>query len=717
MLIKQGPEYENAVKILISHKDDKYFNNCSFTLSGTKAKKINDDKIHSWSELKFNFEFKNHDIKFGSIGGYKNIVLDRSSFLSWLLSIQDAVNDPNCYENEVTIKRRIKDIDFFVKFAISQKFNCNAVMIGVSTAKSGLIYLGIDSNLFNQYMMQLGRLSIDILNFEMAFDQSILLYKNNQILEYQINQNEQILNLLSNGNSINTPVIEVNSDNIEISNPDNIISDEHKSVEEENNENIISENVDEFLENLEENLEKTELEPLFEQREKELTSPPDRESKEEPTLIENYIIENKIGIKQLFIDLYNKAANSTSFTFDSLSYFFDLLKTEIYIDKYIIEEDKKSLFYLSQIQYFKLLSEYNTTSNIDNFYPIHLKFDIAEDQVTDLETIKNINDILSIYIYLLSLSEKLSNRETDITKNKLFLCQIVRLIFEPYYLSYYCAMELIPNNFETTILNHFYKIKKTGFFNDFDSLLNDYELAPISEKDLRKNILNIKELITENRRPLKRIHQDLLKIGIIKLSYKNVFEWEHINDICRIETILKDGYYTKEEIIEIVSKNNIKNKNIVKFLKKAYIKKRKEGEAVPFSDLTLDELEQIVSHISGADNTPLVRYINKYLKDVSYKNELIEFAKLHRDKDINLLELPESINIHQLPENILIALYKWKNVKNDKNLKSYSYFIKLIENCIESKSDIIAVYVAEKENILNNIENKNVDDWSILDGD
>jgi len=767
MIIKQTSEYENATCNILFHKDTKFFNNFSLSISCTKSRKINDmSKISNWSDLKFNFEFKNHDIQYGSIGGYKNIVLNKNEFIDLVLSIKTVLQDENCFENDITIKRLIKDVELFVRFSVSQKYNTNAILIGVITSKNGIIHLGIDSIVFDYYVLQMYNLIKDIINYEINFDQNILMYKNNQYLEYIAHQNKLLLdkydnNVNDNNTSHNIEILEnnikneINNDleendnktctdeeiendgiNVNVEESSNVEEVENDNMDNENknkseidnnnddkeekedneNESMIKENLDEFLENLDEDLDNIQLQPLLKIREDSLNMTENIESKEEPSELCKYISDNNIKLTEFFQDIYKNCNDKKSFAFDGLDYYFN--KLGMSIDKIIYnnisENDLKSIHYLSQLQYFKLLTEYRTNNNIDNFYSISLKYDYIN-KIDNLSIIKNINDIISIYLYVKSMSEKMVNRESDITKNKIFLMHIIRIIFEPYFLSYYTSLGKIVNNFDDIILKHYYQIRETGFFDDFDKILKDYDLTPVNVNDIKKQIVELKGDILENNVNLSSIHNNLVKLNIVKLPYKNIFDREHINEICKIECSLGTAEYTKEELIEIINNNKITDKTIIDFIKKTYIKKQKSNKI----DINnIHDLDNTISNVikKTTSNTPLYRYINKYIENSEkYKEALLQYIKQIEYNDVDLQKVEEIEELYKLPDNIIIALSKWKNIQDNKNMKSYSYFINLVNNSIESKKDILTYYMMEKENIVNNTDDTDVnDDWDIL---
>jgi len=733
MFIKVSKDYEYANQVILSHLDKIYVNNCSFNLTCIKSRKIDEEKVYKWGSLGFNFELINHDMQYRSIGSYNSVLLTKSDFIEWITSIQEAVNNPDCYQENLIVKRRIKDSELFVKFAISQKMNNNAVMIGIYNSKSGYIYTGFGSLLFNQYMMQLGRLAVDILNYEMNFEQSILLYQNNQLLNYQIQQNNQLIYTLSNLNNNHiTPVDDFNlvvEDNKETTKDENVdfIADTQNLTELENNENkeivennekILEENQEEFLENIDKNLEETELETVFPQRLEELENPPIEENKELETNILKFVKRTGTDIT-LFSDIFEIFQNKKCSFEKCYNIFYKKIldSDKDFSYPYCSENDSKSIFYLSYLQYmrfFKLALQNESLDQIDIF---HLKYDLQGE--LSFDQISDIYDLVSIYLFLLSVHKKLKTRSVKPLENKQMFCEFFRLIFEPLYLSYLTTIDDLAKTYEQTIINHYTALYNANFFKSFNTLLTEYQLKPVSIKDIKYHILELKDIISENKKSLKSIHEDFVLNHIVKLSYKNVFNKEHIYEICSIESVLGNTKISKESLQKIVETKKISNKNVIKFLKKIYIEKKKQNPndtkqlaRINALDKALDKALDANAKLLKNQKTSLYRFVNKVVKNGAvYKNKLLDYIDNLQFADFEFKDI-EFVSLHKLPEVVLIALYNWKSVEEKPDLKSYSKFIKIIENSIDTKQDIISRYIAEKDN---KTENKNSDDdtdWS-----
>ena len=709
MNIKQIKEYETATQNIINHIDKKFFENHSIDIFGYKTRKIDNKIIHNWSDLKFKIAFKNLDMQYKSIGGYRNIKFDKSSFIDWISSVYEAWNYDNCFDENITIKRRIGDDDLLVRFAISKKYNDNVVIIGINNSKSGYIYVGMDNLLFNQYMKQLNRITEDLINYDMSFDNLLHLYKNNQYLEYIIN-NQYLTNqnnvssiveenIISEENNAVQEIININDDVTEIEKND------EKIIQ---NEKIIDENQNEFLDKLDEKIEKTELVPLLKNRQDYIDNDLVVENEEETSNIISAVKERDINIS-IFVDIFKQYKGNKISIEDCFSLFYQKVfdNDKEYKYPHCSELDNKSVFYLSRYQYLCYASAILENKDIEKIESFHIKYDLKEKLY--LEEIKDIYDLISIQLYLNVLHKKLKNRNSNFIENKGFFCEFYRFIFEPYYLSYLVTLPETTDIFERTILNHYNHLKELNFFTMFDSLLDEYSLNKISDKEIKFQILSLKDVVIDNRKSLLEIHKDLINQSIVKLPYKNKFNKEHINDICLYEISLGKGKKSKQFLEEFISKNNIKNEDIIKYLILTY--KENTDEVSPD---VLNDLANINTKIVKNKESSLYRYINNYLdNNVEYKKKLLTKVKLIGENNLKIDDLKD-FNLHQLPENILIALHNWRNIEQNEDLKKYTTFIKIVDTSIESKNDILAVYIAERENVITDNKETSGDDWSCI---
>jgi len=734
MIIKQSKDYENASRVLLNHKDMKYFENCSIILSCVKSRKISNNTISNWGELKFRFEFINHDMQYKTIGGYKSLLFSKSEFIDLVMSIQEALNNPNCYVEDTTIKRRINNDDLFIRFSVSKKYNINAVLMGVYNNKSGYIYIGLDSLLFNQYMMQIGRMIVDMINFEINFDQNIFLYRNNQFLEYHINQQNQLITMLSAqyNNLPNNNIIENEETKVEenIGNNhcecdgfdflENNVQEKNEKPEkiinknEEENKINIEKNQNEFLENLDEKIEETELVEIFPQRKDEIENPPEiKEIDENTSNIIKAIEKTKIDVT-IFSQIFEDFTKNNYFLEGCFNKFYQkIYETDKQEYKYphCNENDYKSIFYLAHKQYYSFLDVIiNKQISLEDsgVEKINLKYEF--EKKLEISEIKDIYDLVAIYVYLQAVHKKLKNRSNNSIENKEMFCEFFRLVFEPYYLSFLTELENVNGTFEKSILNHYHQLKNLDFFKPFEELIDEFKLHSINEKDIRYFILQLKDVIIDNRKSLKNIHEYLNKLKYIKLPYKNKFNKEHINSICLYEVSLGNKRKTKEEILKFIEMNKINDTEIVDFIKEYYlIENDNQSKMVDISD----DLDNVLKKAKTSNST-LYRYVNKYLdNNESYKKELLEKIKAIGENNLNFKDFTD-FNLHQIPENILIAMHNWRHIEDNTHLKKYSTFIKNVESSIETKNDILAVYTAEKENVLNNSQEKNISAWDNL---
>jgi len=717
--IKKNGEYENASVVLITHEDKEYSNSV-FKLTCTKSRKqLEDGTFGIWNDLHFRFDIINKNMTYGSNGNYRNVTMNRSDFLSWMISLQQAVNNPDVYKNKIIVKRRLKKNDLIIKFAVSEKLNCNAVLMCILSSQSIYSKVGINGLLFNQFLLQLGKIAVDILNFELNFDNSILLYKNNQHVEYQSNQmeiqtqqNKKIIELLSNV-EYNKPHLIEETVSIDEGNKILETNDSHFEIDlvEQTENNDIDNNKDlknnnsEFIDQMKD-VDDIQLEKLFEMRTSDIENPKEIDTKkidDETTLIKISTL-NEQGI-EIFSPIFNKAQKNKSIQETGLnSYFCDVLGENDFFLPSCLEADINSLLYLSQIQYANILIQYNKNEDLKNYIDIPLLYNINNDYDYDYNQTRNIYDLIAIYTYMVRYSKSFKVRLSNAIENKEIFTKCFRLIFEPIYMTFLTSNKVIfDKKVEELIFTHYRNLNKIGFFEDWNNKFIELDLSLPSDDDIKSCITELKEYVTSIKgMTTEMIHDKYHEMKIIKLPYKNKFKQEHIFEIVKMECYL-DGV---KNITESNIKHALKSFEIepsdetMSYYKKTYITKNEE--------IILDKL---IDETTKDKQSTLHRYVSKYLSDdESYKNELLCFINETGNNNLSITDLPETINIHSIPSDILIALTIWQP-KDDFRIKQFSYLIEQVKKYWKTKTDIITEYIAEKKNVIikHNIENST--DW------
>ena len=755
MYITIKGDYENASMTLITHKDADY-SNSTLRLLCMKSRKIDKDgKFSKWGELKFRFEISNNDMAYGSIGSYRSIMFDRSEFLSWLISMQQAVKSPDCYNNNIIVKRRSGKNDFVIKFAVSQKLNCNAILACIVSGQTSFSKIGIDGLLFNQFLLQMGKMAVDILNFEMEFDKSILMYKNNQNIEYQISrieyqtqQNSKIIELLSNidNNNNNNNNIEINSivdtfapsktigffdketiaeEKIEIINKQfyNIIDEKKEIIVEEekieiinmpiidendtieNNIALLEGNNSEFSNIINDNLDDTELDELFESRIENIENPPLIKPEVNNSKLLDYSIKNKTGI-EMFSSIFSVAQkNFPSMQLGGITkYYNDILNDSNYFLPQCLEIDVNSLHYLSQLQYFNIISQYRDDEELSNFVDIPLYYHLLNDHSWKYDSVKNIFDLISIYVYMHKYSQLLKTRITNSIENKVIFTKCFRLIFEPVYLTYLLSLDLSnTKSLENTIFDHYKSLSNIDYFKDWNDKAKDYDLSLSTDKDIKNCISDLilytKKLINV---PLKINHDTFYNKKTIKLPYKNKFKCEHIFDIARLEGLWRNTTIDEQTFTSAIGqcKSDV-SKDMIVFLKDSYLGNQSESDNI---------LDTLIDNKKNKESS-LYRFIkNNTTEEFKNSEKLLEYIKEISENDISFVELPEDINIYSIPDNILIAMSIWKP-SQDFRIKQYSHLLKEIKSHWKTKTDIISEYIAVKQENKTEEKVKNDVDW------
>jgi hypothetical protein len=750
MHITRKDSYENVTVTLITH-DDKEYSNSIFKLICTKSRKINDNgSVTKWSDLNFRFEITNKDMKFGSIGNYRCVNMNKSDFLSWLMSLQQAVSDPNLYVNKVNVKRRIDKNDLILKFAVSEKMNRNAVLLCIMTNQSSYSKIGIDGLLFNQYLLQLGKMAVDILNFEMNFDSSILMYKNNQNVEYQstllqlqFEQNTKIIELLSNLNLSNSSISnhieevkEVENDNFKIEVQDNIeqtdssdngknndkdildnildiddISSSYEFDEETNdNDKSVSNINDEFTNDLNDNIKDIKLEKLFGMRQDDIDNPKeiDIHKVDNKTTLIKFSELNGSGI-ELFSDIFTEAQQSKSILNKGIDKYFDeVLGEQNYYLPECVESDYNSLIYLSQIQFSNILVHYNLDEEMPNFQDIPLFYRMIDMSYEwKYDNVRNIHDLIAIYVYMHKYSKILKTRLPNAIENKEVFTRCFRLMYEPLYMTYLISAINNKTNLAETIFNHYSDLNKIDFFEDWNSKASELEIMLPTDNDIKSCIQelliyvdNIKNVSTEIN------HMNYFHKGIVKLPYKNNFNQEHIFDIVKLEVYLNGmKNLTKQNIQQAIVTLNCDNVNddVLAFLCDTFEYKPDDENKVV--------LDKLVDDTTKVNQSALYRYVSKYLPDdFENKDILMSYIGKINGDDLALADIPSEINIHTIPDNILISMVLWKP-SEDIRIKQFSHLLAQVKNYWRTKSDIITDYMTDKniKNITEDVENSA--DW------
>jgi len=716
MYITDNGEYENASMVLITHEDKDYSNSTFKLVCNKSRKKMDNGSYSKWGDLNFRFEIMNKDMTYGSNGNYRCVNMTRSDFLSWMLSLQDALRNPDVYKNQVVVKRRFKKNDFIIKFAVSEKLNCNAILMCILTKQSVFSKIGITGLLFNQFMLQLGKMAVDILNFELSFDNSILLYKNNQNSEYQSSQmeiqtkqNAEIIKLLSFG-TMNTSVEKENNvipQYIEKENEEKTIELDETSFENEvgnigddiepdiekeeiKNDNEILEMNNHIFE--EEDIENIELEKIFELRQEDIDNPKEitkNETFDETTLMKVSKL-NEHGI-EVFSKVFKEAQKGKIIQEKGLDiYFNDILGENNFYLPSCKESDVISLSYLSQFQFSNILVQYGIDKEMTKYIDIPLVYKI-EDYDYSYDMKRNIFDLIAIYTYMVRYSKSFKIRLTDSLENKEIFTRCFRLIFEPVYMTYLNSTDF-DKNLEDVVFQHYKNLDKIDFFKDWNDKFLELDLALPSDEDIKLCIEELKEYVQHIKgMTAKMIHDKYYEKETIKLPYKNKFKQEHINEIVNMECFLSGEKNITEKVINSGYKafDISPNKEMIEYFKKIYIPSNKENEAV---------LDKLIVDTKIDKNSSLYRYVDKYLeKDWKHKKELLAFIKEIDEDNLSLSKLPDYMNIHSIPDDILIALNIWKP-KDDIRIKQFSYLIEQVKNSWQTKTDIISDYMLSKEN-------------------
>lgn len=333
------------------------------------------------------------------------------------------------------------------------------------------------------------------------------------------------------------------------------------------------------------------------------------------------------------------------------------------------DEDHKSIIYMSKSVFTYFFQRYvRGNISIPSSVPV-IKYKIDKDVKVSETNISLAYDLLLISSYIRCFRNKISSREFDSSKNKSVFYLGIRSFVDPLVFG---IME--RNDIEISkrcIIDRFKTYCEKGFFKNYDSLLDSYNLQPISENEFNLVINEMAEKVIGKTAFINELHKKYNGNNFLKLPYNNKLSLEQIIE----EAIpLQINIYNKvndvndiDEVNNMIVKSGFSTEVISEFVPKSEVKREK----IP----------------------NLVRSVTFYNKDIPerFKENFIEYLSTLKDNfDFNSSDFP----VEEIGENILKVLYVWnESGKND----TYTDFMLKIEECPMDKTLILAKYKAKEE--------------------
>ncbi len=466
---------------------------------------------------------------------------------------------------------------------------------------------------------------------------------------YEIGENS---NNLVNYNHVDNYNYNLNQDN------------DNGHINAEDSTSSLSADFDKFVE---ENIDKIKI-PEIESGKIEENNKPKEE-------IKSYFIENVLNN-----DIKNLESMITSIYLkdNPLESFMNIVKESPHVpDNFnmlpdIEYHEYKSICYLSRIMFIKTLTNY-----LEKSQPIPSSIPIVKYKPSTFDEY-NVHfafDLFMINNYMKALRTKLESKIDDASKNKSLISIAIRCFTDIFSISF-VDFENIKVTLKSAILSRFKYYKEKGFFKEYDSLLEEYNLEEITEREMSVLADNILDSAVNKGVDIQYFHDELFKRGTVKLPYYNQLSLEQITkELIPNEINLSFGKEIKDDISEDV-KNILFNTNQTKPASKKLLKK----------------------------DTNIFRFVKSNKEDIPSNLEK-EFLKHIEEMGKNNFDFDnEEFKVEEFGDLIVKALYVWN--KSENKDEKYTDFFYNVENTPLTKDLII-------EKIRTNIEVENDSEWDM----
>jgi len=628
-----------------------YYKDLTYSSNGSIEISISSSTIDykTFSPLSINLSISNDKIKRSANLSHHN-VLDLLNSIKQLTL--DAENMFKTNRDNEIFKKYHSDKSIKIKFITAQNTNERVVIISILFNDTDFTKVVIPYNQFTSICYVLKSFVSDYINLNLNFNFRILM---TEILDQTKAVKDNIKALpgfISNQSFNNSNLAIINSEEIK----DNIPEFENTDIE-----NKI-EDLDKFLQ---ENLSSIKIPEI--DKANELIS--------EKIEIKNIIISSLL-IDHLGCDLerIESTVNSSIANLNPLATFSKIISSSVKNISTLLpdisDDDYKSCCYISSILIKLCMKRF-----VDNKEPIPsslpiLKYDIKRQP--NKEEIELALDLMIAVSYIKLFRSKVEIRESSGIKNRSIVLLGLRCISDPFVFS--VLYKIKPDVVRNLLIERYKYFKSIGLFSKYETLLDNYNLNSISEKEMIDILTNISINVIPKSENIKLIHDTYVKDKLISVPYKNDLNLEQIiNEVIPLD-VLK---YFKIDINdpEVQSKYNIHynaSSPTMKYFQHCALEQKAEDEPQRRKNRT--NLVRAVESVSGDIPQQMRKEFLKYIEEL--KNENFDF-------------LNDKYPIEEFGDEIIKILYIW----NESNKKeSYSDFSVKIENCIMDKASIISKY-------------------------
>lgn len=363
--------------------------------------------------------------------------------------------------------------------------------------------------------------------------------------------------------------------------------------------------------------------------------------------------------------------------------FRDLIKDELEFDitEPISDKDIKSGTYISELEIrYKSKMYYFNGAN----YPQTCVLIIGEINGEINEHNKSLAyDLLMIHAYLKNFRTKMEYRTNDQTISCSDFHINLRLFTDVF--TYSFLLNENSNVVKNSIISRYKNFSDSGFFSEFDKILDDYNLDKITNDEIG-NYVNAVISKLSDINYISELHNELYEQGKVKLPTQNKFSLEQIiNEVVPLEVAKSMNLDLDNDSDKIgVDLNKIDDKILSIFKDNKKIKPEKEKQ------------------------TNLYRFVKYHDNEIpeDYKDEF--FFEIKNLGYENFDFINTNFPLNEFGENIIKGLYQW-NILDDKKIK-YTEFFHMCNETILGKNDILEK-LRNTSNSEDNTENDDYDSW------
>jgi hypothetical protein len=329
----------------------------------------------------------------------------------------------------------------------------------------------------------------------------------------------------------------------------------------------------------------------------------------------------------------------------------------------ILEDDKKSLIYMTTTLYHFYTKNYNINGgDLPSTIP-PFKF---KSNPTD-KHVELAKDLLMIMSYVRAFVRRIEVKNDDAFDNKTMFYIFIRLFMDSFCYSF--LTKLSRTELIASVKNRYEYFNKNGFFDSYHRMLKDNNCIEINVSDVMTLVEEVSDNIITTRY-IDELHDTMYQKNSLKLPSKNKFNLEQIiNEIVPTEVTMLLGQDLKDKDIETKfrEKNKVSDEIFNFLVGNKKVKKTEVSKKI----------------------TPLMRIIKQFQQDIpeKYRNEVIE----HSEKlEYNTFDFSKSPwPLEEFDERIVKAFYVWDPNSDEKMKSNYDYFVSLVENDVMTKDSIL----------------------------